>query len=221
MSCSSLDRSIALLSIWTIVLLPALAMWVPLGAEVWLLLVLLAMLSAFVLGWRPAQKRWLSSQKLIVCALLAIVGFKATSLLWSTEPALTWHHVKLHFHLLLYAPLVILFSQIENAHQIFLRKALSLAIFPGAIWAVYVLYQDRGLLDNFDFSGATKNSLILAIFLTYVLCNLAFAYIQSRNKIYLFLILLALFVIFVNGKRSIILNTALVFFSHSGSMFTK
>ena len=105
------SRYMEKLAQWTAIALPALAMWVPVGAEAWLLLVLLAMALAWLTGWRPQAGIWRKEQKTIAWALVAMVGIKALSLLWSIAPALTWHHVKLHLHLLLYIPLVVLFTQ--------------------------------------------------------------------------------------------------------------
>ena len=210
MKKTSLNRTISLLSTWSIILLPALTMWVPVGAEVWLLIVLLFMLLSFLSGWRPVQPIWLHEQKTIVYALLSIVCIKAASLLWSVAPALTWHNTKLHFHLLLYVPLVILFNQVESSHKLFFRNALSVAIVPGSLWAMYSWWQHGFPLNGFDFQGAAKNSLILAILLTYVLSNVVFAYMQSRKPIYLLLALLGLIILLAGGKRSAILVTALI-----------
>lgn len=195
---------------WTILLLPALAMWVPVGAEAWLLLVLITMLTAWLLGWRPAEKIWTSNRKHIAYALLGIVGIKALSMLWSVAPHLTWLHTKLHLHLLLYIPLLVLFSQVPNAHQLFFRKALPLAIVPGAVWALAASWQKGFPLSGFEFEGATKNSLVLAILLTYVLCNVLFEYMHTRAPINLLWAFLALIIMMAGGKRSTILVTMIV-----------
>ncbi len=195
---------------WTVLLMPALAMWVPVGAEAWLLLVLITMLTAWLLGWRPAEKIWTPNHKQIAYALAGIVGIKALSMLWSVAPQLTWHHTKLHLHLLLYIPLLALFSKVSNAHQLFFRKALPLAIVPGAVWALLAWWHKGFPLGGFEFEGATKNSLILAILLTYVLCNVLFEYMHTRAPINLFWAFLALVIMLAGGKRSTILVTTIV-----------
>ena len=205
-----MNNFMTLMGRWTILLLPALAMWVPLGAEAWLLLVLTGMVSAWVLGWRPVEKIWTPNHKHIAYALAGIVGIKALSMFWSVAPQLTWHHTKLHLHLLLYVPLLVLFSQVPNAHQLFFRKALPLAIVPGAVWALLAWWNKGFPLGGFDFEGATKNSLILAILLTYVLCNVLFEYMHTRAPINLLWVFLALVIMAAGGKRSTILVTTIV-----------
>lgn len=195
---------------WTIILFPALAMWIPVGAEVWLLLVLSSMLSAWMLGWRPTEKIWMPNVKHIGYALAGIVSIKALSMLWSIAHQLTWHHTKLYLHLLLYIPLYVLFIQAPNAHQLFFRKALPLAVVPGAAWALFAIWDAGSLFARVEFEGATKNSLVLAIFLTYVICNLVFDYWDSRDPANLFLLSLALMILVANGKRSALLVTTLV-----------
>lgn len=196
------SRYMEKLAQWTVIALPALAMWVPVGAEAWLLLVLLAMALAWLTGWRPKAGIWGKEQKTIAWALVAMVSIKALSLLWSIAPALTLHHVKLHLHLLLYVPLLVLFGQTKEVEKTFFNKAIPFAIFPGALWAVWAWVQKGYPLGGFEFEGATKNSLILSLLLTYVGCNLLFALMKASSLYRWALLAMVLFIMMANGKRS-------------------
>ena len=193
---------------WTIVLLPALAMWVPLGAEIGLFFILLAMAVAWLTGWRPPRDVWGAEQKYIAYALIAMIGVKALSAVWSIAPDLTWRHLRLHLHLLLYVPLLILFSLIKNKNQLFFSKALPWAIFPGAAWAMWEWMDNGYVFSGFDFSGAAKNSLVLSVLLTYIVCNLFFDGLQRPRYRHLWLGLMAALIMVMIGKRS----TTLVMF---------
>lgn len=190
------------LAAWTIVLLPALAMWIPLGAEIGLLFVLVAMALAWLTGWRPQSSVWGKEQRLIAYAITAMISVKALSTIWSIDPELTLRHLRLHLHLLLFIPLLILFSEVQQKNELFFSKAIPWAIIPGAAWGIWAWIGNGYSFSSLEFSGAAKHPLILSLLLVYIVCNLFFAALQRPLYRHFFLAIIASVIMYMINKRS-------------------
>lgn len=196
-----------------VLLFPFVVLWVPLGGEVLSLMVLLWWLfksfktGDFILSiWRNNNTRR------IFLSLLAIIFIKISSLVWSIDPDLSWRDVKKHLHLLMFIPFLF-FLQGVNKEKL-LKKALAGAFLAGGGLAIARWGQSGMPLSNFEYAGATGNSLVFGLILTLW----AIAYVLSLSRgIHWFdwLVLGALLLLIIfNGKRSVPLITFMgLFFS--------
>lgn len=203
---SGLNKFVSAWARATVVLYPTLTMWVPIGVEAWMLVTLF-----IIAGWLLGQgiKGWRScsitvEQKTIFLALLAIVGIKVLSLAWSVDAPATRDNLGLFWHLLLYLPLVVLFRWVDDV-EVRLTQAFRLAAWIGCAWAIIALASRSGGLAGIEFEGAAKNSLVLALPLTFMCSYLALRYWQRHNSIDALALLACVPILVANGKRSALL----------------
>lgn len=190
----------------TVVLYPTLTMWVPIGVEAWMLITLFIiagwLLGQGAKGWRNCSLK--AEQKTIFLALLAMVGIKVLSLVWSVDAPATRDNLGLFWHLLLYLPLVVLFRWVDNV-EVRLTQAFRLAAWVGGAWAIIALAAQGGGLAGIEFEGAAKNSLVLALPLTFMCSYLALRYWQLHNHLDALALLACAPILVANGKRSALL----------------